>query len=51
MGARKHGAALVNPGASPFNEVFAQERPGIMGWNHMSGLLWALETLAWLSAA
>lgn len=40
-------AALLNPAKSPFNAVFDQERPGIMGWNHTSGLLWALETLAW----
>lgn len=31
----------------PFNEVFAQERTGITGANYMTGLLWALETLAW----
>ena len=32
---------------SPFSEVFAQEAAGIMGRNYMTGLLWALETLAW----
>ena len=32
---------------SPFREVFAQEAAGIMGRNYMTGLLWALETLAW----
>lgn len=32
---------------SPFCEVFAQEAAGIMGRNYMTGLLWALETLAW----
>lgn len=32
---------------SPFDELFGQETPGIGGWNYMSGLLWALETLAW----
>lgn len=31
----------------PFNELFAQEGNGIMGRNYMTGLLWALETLAW----
>lgn len=34
---------------SPFVEVFAQERAGITGRNYMTGLLWALETLAWSS--
>ena len=32
---------------SPFRDLFAQEGSGVEGWNHMSGLLWALETLAW----
>lgn len=31
----------------PFDEVFAQEGDGVMGENHMTGLLWGLETLAW----
>lgn len=31
----------------PFSELFAQENSGIMGNNYMTGLLWALETLAW----
>ena len=31
----------------PFRELFAQEDSGIMGNNYMTGLLWALETLAW----
>ncbi len=39
--------ALLNPEDSPFKAVFAEERPGVIGWNYMSGLLWALETLAW----
>ena len=39
--------ALLHPNDSPFHEVFAQEKAGIMGGNYMSGLLWALETLAW----
>lgn len=30
-----------------FQEVFAQERRGLTGRNYMTGLLWALETLAW----
>lgn len=31
----------------PFDDVFAQEGSGPMGGNYMTGLLWALETLAW----
>ncbi len=31
----------------PFDEMFAQEISGITGANWLSGLLWALETLAW----
>lgn len=31
----------------PFDELFAQESSGITGANYMTGLLWALETLAW----
>ncbi len=31
----------------PFNELFAQEGNGITGGNYMTGLLWALEALAW----
>lgn len=42
-------AALLDASKSAFSDLFAQERPGITGWNHMSGLLWALETLAWHS--
>lgn len=30
-----------------FEAVFAQERRGFTGRNYMTGLLWALETLAW----
>lgn len=32
---------------SPFVEVFQQERPGVLGRSYMSGMLWALELLAW----
>jgi len=39
--------ALSQPMGSPFVTVFSQEGPGIMGRNYMTGLLWALETLAW----
>ncbi len=38
-------ALLQNP--CPFRELFAQEGNGVMGNNYMTGLLWALETLAW----
>jgi hypothetical protein len=39
--------ALIDSDKSPFKVIFSKEESGIMGWNHMSGLLWALETLAW----
>ncbi|HEV7406601.1 MAG TPA: hypothetical protein VGO11_26860 [Chthoniobacteraceae bacterium] len=42
-------SALSGNSANPFPGVFAQEHSGISGWNHMSGLLWALEALAWNS--
>lgn len=32
---------------NPFKELFAQESNGIGGRNYLTGLLWALETLAW----
>lgn len=31
----------------PFDELFAQEGDGIFGGNYLTGLLWALEVLAW----
>lgn len=31
----------------PFDRVYVEEGDGIMGRTYMSGLLWALETLAW----
>lgn len=31
----------------PFDELFAQEGNGIFGGNYLTGLLWALEGLAW----
>lgn len=41
-------AALENLDDNPFHELFAQEGGGVLGGGHyMSGLLWALETLAW----
>ena len=32
---------------SPFDQLFAQEGNGIVGHNYLTGLLWALEGLAW----
>ena len=41
-------SVLVNLSTSPFHEIFAQEGGGGLGGsNYMSGLLWALEGLAW----
>ncbi|VVB72415.1 Uncharacterised protein [uncultured archaeon] len=31
----------------PFDLIFKEEQSGIFGQNYMTGLLWALETLAW----
>ncbi|OGQ01326.1 MAG: hypothetical protein A2026_14675 [Deltaproteobacteria bacterium RBG_19FT_COMBO_46_12] len=31
----------------PFDELFSQERNGLTGGNYLTGLFWALETLAW----
>jgi hypothetical protein len=31
----------------PFDELFSQEGIGLTGGNYITGLLWALETLAW----
>lgn len=31
----------------PFDELFSQEGDGITGSNYLTGLLWALESLAW----
>lgn len=39
---------LVDLDNTPFHKIFAEEGNGALdGWNYMSGLLWALETLAW----
>jgi hypothetical protein len=41
-------SALKKPDETPFCALFGQERSGgITGTNYMTGLLWALETLAW----
>jgi hypothetical protein len=41
--------AVADAATSPFVEVFRQEGSGgdLGGWNYMTGVLWALETLAW----
>ena len=36
----------LNQSPCPFDELFSQERDGV-GRNYLTGLLWALETLAW----
>jgi len=41
-------SVLVDLDWTPFHQIFAEEGGGgLGGWNYMSGLLWALETLAW----
>ena len=41
-------SGLENLNDTPFHQVFAQESSGgVGGSNYISGLLWALETLAW----
>lgn len=37
----------LNQKPCPFDEIFSQEETGVFGNNYMTGLLWALETLAW----
>ena len=37
----------LNSDPCPFDTVFAQESSGVMGDNYMTGLLWALDILAW----
>lgn len=37
----------LNCDPCPFDQVFLQEGAGLMGRNYMTGLLWALESLAW----
>jgi hypothetical protein len=37
----------LNSEPCPFDRVFAEEGDGFMGRTYMSGVLWALETLAW----
>jgi hypothetical protein len=41
-------AILADPAKRIFEDLFSQEGKGFMGgWNYMTGVLWALETLAW----
>jgi hypothetical protein len=44
LDAVEHG---LNSSPCPFDGVFAQEGSGFAGRNYTTGLLWALETLAW----
>ena len=37
----------LNQSPCPFEELLSQERGGVGGNNYLTGLLWALETLAW----
>lgn len=39
--------AALQQSLCPFDELFSQEGDGIFGRNYFTGLLWALETLAW----
>lgn len=38
---------MLSKNPSPLDGLFAQEGAGIAGRNYLTGLLWALETLAW----
>lgn len=41
-------SVLIDLDDTPFHKIFCEEGTGgLGGWNYMSGLLWALETLAW----
>ncbi len=42
-------SVLVDLDNTPFHKIFAEEGggDGLEDWDYMSGLLWALETLAW----
>jgi len=39
--------ALLKGADCPFRVIFAQENGGVFGRNYLTGLLWALETVAW----
>ena len=40
----------INASSSPFDELFDQEDAGVFGRNYITGLLWALEGIAWEEA-
>ena len=40
-------AGIADPANGPFIDVFRQEGGALGGWNYITGILWALETLAW----
>jgi hypothetical protein len=40
----------INASSSPFDELFDQEDTGAFGRNYITGLLWALEGIAWEEA-
>ena len=39
--------AALKQSPCPFDDLFLQEGDGLTGGNYLTGLLWALETLAW----
>jgi len=39
--------STLKQSSCPFDKLFSQEEEGIFGENYLTGLLWALETLAW----
>lgn len=41
--------SAINHDESPFDKLFSQEGRGVAGTNYITGLLWALEGLAWHS--
>lgn len=43
----KRVEAALNVSDNPFAKLFAEEGDGFMGDNYLTGLLWALEGLAW----
>jgi hypothetical protein len=40
-------STLNDPDNTLFQDLFGQESTSFGGWNYMTGVLWALETLAW----
>ncbi|MDD2197352.1 MAG: hypothetical protein PHW91_09245 [Bacteroidales bacterium] len=39
--------SILQKTPSAFDDLFANEGNGITGWNYITGVLWALESLAW----